>query len=58
MVKVGKSWLLRLEIEEAWHKGNLTIIDEIYAADFTDHSHFRDAAPDSPAPQKLFQVKY
>ena len=38
--------LVRREIEEGWHKGNLMIVDEIYAADFVNHSPFPNTTPD------------
>lgn len=37
---------LYMEIEEAWHKGNLGIIDDIYAPDFFNHSPFSGTTPD------------
>jgi predicted ester cyclase len=34
------------EIDECWHSGNLTIVDEIHAANFVNHSPFLGMAPD------------
>ena len=38
--------LVRREIADVWHKGDLAVIDEIYAADFVNHSPFPGTTPD------------
>ncbi|MDY6917331.1 MAG: ester cyclase [Chloroflexota bacterium] len=38
--------LVRREIADVWHKGDLAVIDEIYAAHFVNHSPFPSTTPD------------
>jgi predicted ester cyclase len=47
---------MRREIEEGWHKGNLTVIDEIYAADFVDHSPFPGTTPDREGIKQFINI--
>jgi predicted ester cyclase len=48
--------LVRREIDEAWHKGNLTAIDEIYAANFVDHSPFPGTTPDREGIKQFISI--
>jgi predicted ester cyclase len=48
--------LVRREIDEAWHKGNLMVIDEIYAANFVDHSAFPGTTPDREGIKQFISV--
>jgi predicted ester cyclase len=48
--------LVRWEIEEAWHKGNLMVVDEIYAANFIDHSPFAGMTPDREGIKQFIKI--
>jgi predicted ester cyclase len=51
-----KKALVRREIEEAWHKGNLMVVDEIYAANFIDHSPFPGTTPDREGIKQFIKI--
>jgi predicted ester cyclase len=44
------------EIEEGWHKGNLLVVDEIYAANFIDHSPFPGTTPDREGIKQFIKI--
>jgi len=48
--------LVHREIEEAWHKGNLMVVDEIYAANFIDHSPFPGTTPDREGIKQFIKI--
>jgi len=48
--------LLRREIEEGWNKGNLMIVEEIYADNFIDHSPFPGTTPDREGIKQFIKI--
>ncbi len=48
--------LVRREIDEGWHKGNLRVVDDIYAADFVDHSPFPGTTPDREGIKQFINI--
>jgi steroid delta-isomerase-like uncharacterized protein len=48
--------LVRREIEECWHRGNLMVVDEIYAANFVDHSPFPGTTADREGIRQFIRI--
>jgi steroid delta-isomerase-like uncharacterized protein len=48
--------LVRREIEEAWHKGNLMAVEEIYDTNFVDHSPFPGTTPDREGIKQFIKI--
>jgi steroid delta-isomerase-like uncharacterized protein len=50
--------LLRKWIEEGWNKGNLAVVDELYAPDFTQHDPSTPASVSSAEDLKRYVAGY
>ena len=48
--------LVRREIEEGWHQGNLVVVKEIYATNFIDHSPFPGTTPDREGIKQFIKI--
>ena len=51
-----KKALVHREIDEGWHKGNLVVVNEIYAANFIDHSPFPGTTPDREGIRQFIKI--
>ena len=47
---------MRREIEDGWHKGNLMVVDEIYATNFVDHSPFPGITPNREGIKRFIKI--
>jgi predicted ester cyclase len=48
--------LVRREIEEAWHKGNLVAVEEIYDTNFVNHSPLPGTTPDREGIKQFIKI--
>ena len=48
--------VVRREIEECWHKGNLVVVEEIYDTNFVDHSPFPGTAPNREGIKQFVKI--